>query len=358
MPKSISPLHFLLFTFAGWTNRHQQSVIEYLLEENRVLREQLGGRRLRLSDDQRRRLAVKGKLLGRKILAQVAAIVTPDTILAWHRRLIAKKWDFSANKNKPGRPRTLREITDLVVRMAKENPRWGYTRIQGALANLGHKISRGTVRNTLLEHGIEPAPERGLRTRWRDFLKAHWETFAAADFFTVEVSTKQGLVTYYVLIVMELSTRRICLAGTTPHPDRAFMMQVARNLTDCCEGFLSGKRFLITDRDRKFSHEFRDLLKNSGTETVRLPVQSPNLNAFAERFILSIKQECLNRMILFGEASLRRAIKEYLIHYHEERNHQGLGNRLIESSAAKTAGHSIECRERLGGLLRYYHRAA
>ncbi|MDA2926863.1 hypothetical protein MYX78_06460 [Acidobacteria bacterium AH-259-G07] len=173
MPVSVSPLHFLLFTFAGWINQHQQSVIEYLQEENRVLKEQLCGRRLRLTDDQRRRLAVKGKVLGRKVLGQVARIVTPDTILAWHRRLIAKKWDYSARRKKPGRPRTMTEIRHLIVRMAQENPRWGYTRIQGALANLGHRVSGGTVRNTLRENGIEPAPERGLRTRWRAFLKAH-----------------------------------------------------------------------------------------------------------------------------------------------------------------------------------------
>ena len=358
MSSTVSPLQFLLFTLAGWINRHQQAVIDYLLEENRVLKGLLGGRRPRLTDDQRRRLAVKGRVLGRKVLGEVASIVTPDTILTWHRKLIAKKWDFSAKRTRPGRPRTMIEIAELVVRIAEENPGWGYTRIQGALANLGRKLARNTVANILREHGIEPAPERGCKTHWRTFLKAHWEVIAAADFFTVEVSTSRGLLTCYVLIVMELSSRRVCVAGATPHPDHDFMMQVARNLTDCCDDFLLGKRFLIMDRDKTFSEGFRNLLRGAGTEIVRLPVRSPNLNAFAERFVLSIKQECLDRMILFGEASLRKAIEQYLVHYHRERNHQGLDNSLIESGGMIRRRGEVRCRERLGGMLKYYYRAA
>ena len=173
MPSTVSPLQLLLFTLAAWINRHQQAVIEYLQEENRILKEQLNGRRPRLTDDQRRSLAVKGKVLGRRVLSEVAGIVTPDTILAWHRKLIAQKWDFSARSKRPGRPRTMDDIRDLVVRMAQENPNWGYTRIQGALANLGQRVSRGTVANILKEQGIEPAPERGRRTSWRTFLSAH-----------------------------------------------------------------------------------------------------------------------------------------------------------------------------------------
>ena len=262
-------------------------------------------------------------------------------------------------EKEPGPSRTIETIMELVVRMALENTSWGYTRIQGALANLGHRISRGTVANILSEHGIDPAPERGPRTTWKTFLQAHWETLAATDFFTVEVSTWRGLVTYYVLIVIELSTRRVYLGGVTPHPDHTFMIQVARNLTDCFDGFLRGKRFLILDRDKKYSEGFRNLLEDAGTDIVRLPVWSPNLNAYAERIILSIKTECLERMIFFGEASLRRAVVQYLAHYHRERNHQGLNNRLIEL-ATTVGGNSgkVECRERMGGMLKYYYRAA
>ncbi len=354
---TIHPWKFLVITVAGWINRHQQDVIDYLVEENRVLKGQLRGRRLRLSDDERRRLALKGKALGRSVLEK-ANIVTPDTIMAWYRRLIARKWDYSSRK-KPGRPRIKNEIADLVLRMARDNSRWGYTRIKGALAHLGHEVSRGTIANILKENGIEPAYERSKRTPWRVFLKAHWETLAAADFFTVEVARPWGLVTYYVLFVMDLSTRRVHMAGVTPNPDCHFMLQVARNLADVFDGFLLEKRYLILDRDAKYTEEFRNFLTDFGTNIVRLPARSPNLNAYAERFVLSIMTECLDRMIFFTEASLRRAIKSFVDHYHRERSHQGLGNRLIDP--VRMAGETdrpIRCRERLGGMLRYYYRDA
>lgn len=181
MKRAIQPWEFLLFTLSGWVNRHQQKVVDYLVEENRVLKGKLRGKRIRLTDDERRRLAVKGKVLGRKLLGEVASIVPPDTILRWHRKLIAKKWDCGSKKG-PGRPRVVVEISELVVRRARENPRWGYTRIRGALANLAFRVSRTTIANILKEHGIEPAPERGKRTPWRTFLKAHWESIAAVDF--------------------------------------------------------------------------------------------------------------------------------------------------------------------------------
>ena len=327
MNTAIQPWTFLVVAVAGWIQRDQQVVIDYLLEENRVLKARLRGPRLRFTDDERRRLAAKGKAVGRKLLAEVAGIVTPDTILAWHRKLIAKKWDYSSQRKRPGRPRVMLEITELIVCMAKANPRWGYTRIRGALSNLGHTVSRGTIANILREHGIAPAPERGRRTTWRTFLNAHWETLAATDFFTVEVSTLGRLVTFYVLIVIELSSRRVHIAGISPCPDSAFMMQVGRNLTDPVDGFLLGKRFLIMDRDKKFAEGFRSLLEAAGTRVVRLPPRSPNLNAYIERFVLSIKSECLDRMIFFGEQSLWRAVTEFVRHYHGERNHQGLGTR-------------------------------
>ncbi len=179
------------------------------------------------------------------------------------------------------------------------------------------------------------------------------------DFFTVEVATLGRLVTYYVLIVVELSTRRVQVAGLTPKPDAAFMMQVGRNLTDVSGGFLAGKRYLIMDRDRKYSEGFRSLLEDAGTNVLRLPPRSPNLNAYAERFVLSIKQECLARMIFFSEKSLRRAVFDYVTHYHQERNHQGLDNRLIEleEGVSEKCG-KVCCRERIGGILEYYYREA
>ncbi len=359
MSTPIQPLTLLVVAIAGWIQREQQTAIVYLLEENRVLKARLRGRKLRLTDDERRRLAVKGKALGRKLLAEVAGIVTPDTLLAWHRRLIAKKWDYSSRRKRAGRPRVMVEIAELIVRLAKENPRWGYTRIRGALSNLGHQVSRGTIANVLREHGMEPAPERGERTPWRTFLTAQWETVAATDFFTVEVATVGRLVTYYVLVVIELSSRKVHIAGITPRPDSAFMMQIGRNLTDPMDGFLLGKRFLVLDRDKKFTAKFRELVDDAGTRVIRLPYRSPNLNAYIERFVLSIKSECLNRMIFFGEQSLRRAVAEFISHYHAERNHQGLGNKLIEGEeCVGSLEGNVRCRKRLGGLLNYYHREA
>ncbi len=171
------PLRVLRLSVAGWVNRHQQHVVEYLAEENRVLKEQLGGRRLRLNDSQRRRLAAKGQRLGRRTLAAVATIVTPDTILRWHRRLIAAKWTYA--KKHVGRPGLMKEIRELIVRFATENPTWGYCRIQGALKNLGHKVAPSTIAKTLKEHGINPAPDRP--SSWRTFLSAHWDQLAATD---------------------------------------------------------------------------------------------------------------------------------------------------------------------------------
>ena len=194
---------------------------------------------------------------------------------------------------------------------------------------------------------------------WSQFLKAHWNVLAAADFFTVEVWAPRGLVTLYVFFVIELATRHIDIAGITPSPSESWMMQIGRNLTDPLDGSLAEKRFLILDRDSKFSTAFRNRLNDAGVEVVRLPYRSPNLNAYAERFVRSIKVECLSRMIFFGEQSLRKATREFAAHYHSERNHQGIDNRLIESDGREdsTLG-AVQCAERLGGLLRFYRRAA
>ena len=356
----LQPWQLLFLIVAGWANRQQQQVIEYLRTENQVLREKLGKRRILLDDDQRRRLAVKGKILGRKLLAQVGTLVTPDTILRWHRLLVAKKWDYSARRKKTaGRPALSEEIRQLVVRLAKENPRWGYDRIQGALANLGHQISDTTVGNILKDHGIEPAPDRKRQTTWKTFLQAHWEVLAAIDFTMVEVWTKNGLVTFYVLFVMELATRRVHFAGATASPDDRWMKQVARNLTAADQGFLVGKRYILMDRDTKFSEAFRRIVQETGVKPVRLPPRSPNLNSHLERFWRSLREECVDRMIFFGETALRQAVKEFATHFLCERNHQGLENQLIEPGREvdRRSG-EVQCRERLGGILRYYYRQA
>ncbi len=342
---------------AGWVNRHQQDIIDYLLEENRIFKQQLSGRQLRLSDDDRRRLAAKAKLLGRKILDEIANLVTSDTLLSWHRKLIARKWSYP--RKGPGRPPVSPEIVELVLRIARENTSWGYDKIQGALDNLGYTVAASTVANILKRHGIVPAPERSKQTSWRTFLKAHWDVIAATDFFTIEVWTSSGLVTYYILFVIHLETRRIQIAGVTTEPNSVFMMQVARNLTDEFIGFNIGYEYLIMDRDTKFTSACRDFLERESVDPVRCPPRVPTCNAIAERFVRSIKEECLERMILFGERSLRRALREYETYYLKERNHQGVGNRLLEPpNVVDLHAGTIKRRERLGGMLSFYYREA
>lgn len=231
MPRILDAFQFLLVAVAGWMNQRQQQVIEYLREENRVLREQLGDRRLRLNDDQRRRLAVRAKGLGRKLLAEVASLVTPDTLLAWHRKLIAHKYD-GHDRRRPGRPRTQEQLERLVIRMAEENRTWGYRRIQVALSNLEHKLARSTIADILRRHGIEPAPQRRRKTTWKEFLAQHWELMVAADFFTVEVWTATGLKRFLVLFFIDLSTRKVEIAGIASSANGLWMSQIGRRVTD------------------------------------------------------------------------------------------------------------------------------
>ncbi|MGK0170513.1 MAG: putative transposase [Gammaproteobacteria bacterium] len=282
------PLQFLLVLFAGWVNRYQCDVIEYLEEENRVLQEQLGPKRLLFSDRQRRRLAAKAKRIGRKGLFNIQTLVTPDTLLRWYRTLIANKYDGTIAR-RPGRPKTAAELEQLIVRIARENSSWGYTRIQGALYNLGHDIGRNTIKRILFDNGIDPAPLRHKGMSWATFLKAHWGAIAATDFFSVEVLTRSGLVRYLVLFIIDLDSRRIEIAGIAPDPDGQWMKQISRNLVDVEDGALTSTQHLIHDRDPLFTSAFREILRSSGVKTVKLPARSPNLNAYAERFVRTIK---------------------------------------------------------------------
>jgi putative transposase len=203
----------LMAALLGWLDQRRRDAVVYLIEENCILRRHVRGR-IRLTDDERRRLARQGHRLGRRRLREVATIVTPDTILRWHRQLIARKWTYA--KKRGGPPGVLAEIRRLVVRMAEDNPTWGYTRIVGALKNVGHRVSRSTIARMLKAHGIPPVPERP--TSWRTFLRAHWDAIAGADFFTTEVWTWRGLVTYYTVFVIDLASRRVRILGSTPFP--------------------------------------------------------------------------------------------------------------------------------------------
>ena len=225
-------LQLVLAALTGWLDRQEQEVLRYLIEENRLLRRQLRGRRLQLTDDDRRRLAVCAYRLSRRKLSEIATIVTPDTLLRWHRQLVARKWTYATTRG--SRRGVLAEIERLVVRMAEENPSWGYTRIQGALQNVGHRVGRSTIARILKAHGLPPVPERP--TSWQTFLRAHWGAIAGADFFTTEVWTWRGLVTYYTLFVIDLASRRVQIVGSTTRPNDLFMRQMGRTLSAADEG--------------------------------------------------------------------------------------------------------------------------
>jgi putative transposase len=349
----------LLAYVTGLVNQKLLLQNEYLVAENRILRSQLP-KRLRLTDEQRSTLAEIGKRLGRKALSEVTVMVKPETIMTWYRRLVARKFDGSKYRNAIGRPPVSREVVDLIVRMARENPGWGYDRIVGALSNLGHTVCDKTVGNVLRRHGMAPAPKRSQTTTWEDFIAAPMAVLTGIDFFTVEVLTWRGLATYYVLFFIQLESRRVALAGITKHPDAVWMEQTARNAVDPDSGHLQNQRYILHDRDTKFCATFRSILESAGTKCLTLPPRSPNLNAYSERWVRSAKEECLRKLILFGEGSLRRATAEYVSHFHGERNHQGKGNVLLFSSASSTNGksHVIQRNQRLGGLLSYYSRAA
>jgi transposase len=274
--------------------------------------------------------------LSKQALEEVASIVKPDTILAWHRKLVAQKFDGSTHRKSLGRPHVDPELEALVLRMARENRSWGYDRIQGALAHLGYTISDQTVGNILKRHGLPPAPERQKRTTWNEFIRSHLDVLVATDFFTTEVWTWCGLVTYSILFFLHVGSRRVHIAGVTPHPHARWMTQIARNETMEEWGFLRPGQYLIHDRDGKYC------------------------NAFAERWVRSVQSEVLSKLILFGERSLRHALHHYTVRFHAERPHQGIGN-VIPFPSGPPANDDealIQCHERLGGLLKYYERKA
>jgi len=348
-------LQFLLIAVAGWMSRHQQAVIEYLQEENRILWEQLGGKPKRFNDSQRIRLARKAKLVGRRRLGKLATLVTPDTLLRWFRVLVAKKWTF-ARTTPVGRPPVNTELEQLVVKLLQENPTWGSKRIVGALDNLGFKLSDSTIDNIRFRNGLDPAPLRGQSTSWRQFLQAHWETLIAADFFTTEVLSWNGLVTYYTLFVIELRSRAVHLCGTTVSPNAEWMRQVARQLVDSVQGFARGQTHLIIDRDTKYVDAFRHTLASAGVKIVLCPPRVPQCNAYAERFVRSIKEECLSRLVFLSQQHLHTTLSTFADYYRQRRNHQGIQNKLIEPPTSFPKAGPIRCRNELGGLLNYYYR--
>ena len=334
--------------------------VDYLMAENQVLKNQIttNGKRLKFTNEQRRLLVVKAKALGQRLF-DVVTIVRPETILRWQKKLIAMKFDSSKAARKVGRPRIEVDIEQLVLKLARENRSWGYSRIAGAIKNLGVKVSSSTVANIMHRNGFNPSGERGQGgMTWAEFIKIHKDEIWATDFFTTEVWTPLGLVTFYVLFFIQIKTRKIVLGGITAHPDSEWMAQVARNLTGW-DGELENAKYLIHDRDTKYTMQFDELIKSSGIKPIKLPVRSPNLNAYAERWVKSVKNEIIDRQVLFGKKSLQHVLREYLAHYHKERNHQGLNNTIpFPSETVGIVSGKISKKERLGGLLKYYYRQA
>jgi transposase InsO family protein len=354
------PLHFFAVAIAGWMNRQQQEAIAYLRTENRILREKLGHKRLILNESQKRRLAEAAGKLGKDMLRQVGTLFSPETLLKWNRWLVARKYDGSDRRGKRGpKPTKANMIRKLVIQMAQENPSWGYGRINGELKKLGYDVHWQTVRRVMLDHGLLDDPDKPYRPSWKDFLKSHWESLAACDFFSVEAWGLKGLTRYLVFFVIDVSTRRVEIAGIHADPCEVQMLQYARNLTDAQDGFLKDKRILIHDRDPLYTEKFRETLRAAGVRSLKLPKRTPNLNAIAEAFVAGARREVLNRMILFGERHVRYVIESFVEHYNTERPHKALDYcRPIEPDVPPPRHGPIRCRERLGGLLKSYYRAA
>ena len=271
--------------------------------------------------------------------------------------LIAKKWT-NARTNPLGRPPVDPELEQLVLRLIQQNPTWGSNRIVGALDNLGYTLSDSTIDNIRRRNGLDPAPVRGKTTSWRSFLQAHWETLLAADFFTTEVLSWNGLITFYTFFVIELRSRLVHVCGTTMSPDANWMGQAARQLADAVDGFALGKTHLIIDRDTKYCESFRQVLQAAGVKIVLCPPRVPQCNAYSERFVRSIKEECLSQLIFLSEEHLQKTISLYVDHYRYRRNHQGIENKLIEPPAFLPKVGRIRCQKQLGGMLNYYYREA
>ena len=346
-------------------------VIDYLQEENRMLKHKLekSGKRLLFTPEERRTLAIKGKVLHDQKLTHYIKIVQPETLMRWYRKLIAKKYDSSKKPRRIGRPEIPPHHCKLILKLARENKSWGSLRIHGQLKALNIEVSHEAIRQLLRKHGFSPDGKKQSQGTWRAFIKRHKDVLWATDFFTCELLNLKGIKTIYILFFIHIQTRRVVIAGTTEHPNMEWMKQQARNLT-AYDGELKDAKFLIHDRDTKYCQDFTQVLHSSGIKTIKLPPRSPNLNAYAERFVRSIKEECLSKFILLNEKMLHHVLKEYLAHYHNERAHQGhdIGNCILfpdgtdppdEQLEQFEIGHlKLEKHVRLGGLLNFYSKAA
>jgi transposase InsO family protein len=278
-------------------------------------------------------------------------LVTPATLLRWHREFVRRKWTYQ--QRKPDRPPTDSDVRELVLRLARENSSWGYQRIAGELLKLGFRISPSTIRRLLAAAGLEPAPRRRA-VSWPVFLRRQAASLLACDFFTIETVTLRRL---YVLFFIELGSRRVHLAGCTTNPSGAWVLQQARNLS--FTGLFDRIRFLIHDRDSKFTASFDEVFLSEGIRVIRTPVQAPQANAYAERFVRTVRTECLDWLLILGRRHLEHILRIYTQHYNRERPHRGLALHPPQplAPALPQEGDVQRC-DRLGGLLHEYYRAA
>jgi len=293
-------------------------------------------------------------------LGTIETIFKPETLIRWFERFANRKYDSSKSK-RVGRPPISDDQINLIIKIAIENKTWGADRIAGQMNNLGYKVSDQSVLNILKKNGIPTGPKTKMSISWETFLKAHWDQIWACDFFHKAILTSSGIKIFKVFVFIQYSTRKVKIIGMEENPDGEWMAQMARNITDVFEPMLVDCKYLIHDADKLYTKQFKRYLKKSGIRTKKIPPRSPNLNPFAERVIRSIKEECLDHLIIIGENNLRRIMKEYTEHYHYERNHQGIGNQIIESENeilqhSKKGRGEILCKERVGGLLKYYYR--
>jgi putative transposase len=313
-----------------------------------VLERQAGRPSLRPAD--RAFLAALARVLPRR--QRQGFIVTPQTLLRWHRELVRRKW--TQPQRSPGRPPVSDRVRQLVLRLARENPRWGYPRIAGELRKLGLRVSPSTVRRLLLGAGLRPAPRRAGPS-WRDFLRQQAASMLACDFFTVETISRRR---FYVLFFIELGSRRVQVAGCTTNPSGAWVTQQARNLS--FTGVLERMRFLIHDRDSKFTAAFDEIFRSEDIRVIHTPIRAPQANAYAERFVRTVRAECLDWLLILGRRHLESVLRVYTEHYNRERPHRGLALLTPEEgdAAALPTAKRIDRRDRLGGLIHEYHRAA
>jgi putative transposase len=356
MERLFQSLFLLLATAAGNTLAKQ---VQFLKVENEILRSKLP-RRIRVTPRERSRLLRFGQALG-TVIRELITIVSPRTFARWNRE--ARAGATPIEPVRTGRPRTADDLRDLILKIARDTG-WGYTRILGELKKLGVSgVSRSTVVNILKENGVETGPQRGAGC-WADFVKRHAATLWACDFLSTRIWTIKGRVEIFVLFFLHVGSRRVHLAGMTANPDHQWVGAQANAVAARLATQDHKPTFLLRDLDSKYSPEFDTAFEDLGMEVLKLGPRKPNLNAYAERWVLSIRSECLDHFLIFGEAHLRYILQQYLAHYNDgERPHQGIGNRPLGEAQPRATSlpfvpSTVVCDQRLGGVLKHFRRAA